>query len=303
MTNIMAVIEQIIMLFGITAVGCYMRRKSVMTDQVIKGVNAILLRVAWPCMILMTTQKERGDDVTASFLLILFVTLAVLTAGCLITYGLTKKLAPDSTRAIFTVLSVMPNAGFVGLPIIKAIYGDAGVFYLSAFLVGFNLVTWTLCVFLFTGASIRSLKAALNPGFISSIVGTGLFLLRIALPTPVLSMVTQLGGLTTPLAMLLLGARLSQIPRKTLRDVKLWSSVGVKLLIMPLITLAIMRLLKIAPTLTGITVLSMAMPSPAVAQLFAEKYDGDVPFAAAGISLTTLFCIVTIPMILLITAT
>ena len=302
MTNIMAVIEQIIMLFGITAVGCYMRRKSVMTDPVIKGVNAILLRVAWPCMILMTTQKERSDDVTASFLLILLITLIVLAAGCLITYSLSRKTAADRTRAIFTVLSVMPNAGFIGLPIIKAIYGDTGVFFLSAFLVGFNLVTWTLCVFLFTGVSIRSLKAALNPGFISAVAGTALFLLRVSLPTPLLSMVTQLGGLTTPLAMLLLGARLSQIPPKTLLDRKLWLGAGIKLLVMPLITLAVMRLMRVDETLTGITVLCMAMPSPAVAQLFAEKYDGDVPFAAAGISLTTLMCIVTIPLVLLATA-
>ena len=300
MTNIVAVIEQIIMLFCITAVGAHMRRKQVMTDPVIKGVNSLLLRVAWPCMILMTTQKEYADGDLKNFFSVVLITMAVLTVMCLLTYALSKKWDREHAASIFTVASVMPNAGFVGLPIIKAVYGETGVFYLSAFLVGFNLVVWTVCVFLMTGFSLRSLKSALNPGFIAALVGTALFVFRIALPTPLLSLVTQLGSMTTPLAMLLLGARLEKIPRRLFRSGALWCSNAIKLLVMPLLTAALMRLLGMDATLTGIVVLSMAMPAAAVAQLFAEKYNIDIDFAAAGVALSTLLCIITIPLILLI---
>lgn len=300
MTNIVAVIEQIIMLLCITTVGFYMRRKGVMTDPVIKGVNTLLLRVAWPCMILMTTQKECTSETVTNFLTILVITLVILSIASVAAFLITKKTVPDAPRAVFTILGILPNAGFVGLPIIRAVYGDLGVFYLSAFLVGFNLVVWTICVFFFTGVSIRSLKAALNPGFIAAIVGTVLFLLRIALPTPLASTVTQLGSLTTPLSMLLLGARLPQVSPKIFRSRLLWIANGLKLLVMPLITYGVMRLLQVDPLLIGITVISMAMPSPAVAQLFAEKYGDDVELATTGVSVSTLLCIVTIPLIMLI---
>lgn len=300
MTNIVAVIEQIIMLLCITTVGFFMRRKGVMTDPVIKGVNTLLLRVAWPCMILMTTQKECTNETVTSFTTILLITLAVLSIAAIAAFLITRKIAPDSSAAVFTILAILPNAGFVGLPIIKAVYGDMGVFYLSAFLVGFNLVVWTICVFFFTGINIRSLKEALNPGFIAAILGTALFLLRITLPTPLASTVTQLGSLTTPLSMLLLGARLPQISPKIFRSKLLWCSNALKLLVMPLVTYGIMHLLKIDPLLIGITVLSMAMPSPSVAQLFAEKYGDDVELGTTGVSVSTLLCIITIPLIMLI---
>ena len=288
MTNITAVIWQIIMLFCVTAVGYLTERRGIMTEPVIKGVNTLLLRVAWPCMILMTTQKSRSESELGNFMMILAVTFAVLAAGCVIVYALTRRSARVRSAPVYTMLAVMPNAGFVGLPIIRAVYGDVGEFYLSAFLVGMNLVMWTICVFLFTGVSLHSLKAALNPGFIASVLGTALFLLGIRLPTPLASTVTQLGSMTTPLAMLLLGARLNRIRRDILRDRGLWTSGAVKLLVMPLITLVLMRLLHAGAVVTGVTVLSMAMPAASAAQLFAENYDSDVQFAAAGVSLGTL---------------
>lgn len=300
MSNIVPVIEQILMLLCITASGFYMRRKGVMTDPVIKGVNTLLLRLAWPCMILMTTQKECTEETLANFLTILAISLVVLALAAVVSYLFVRKTNAKAPAAVFSVLAIMPNAGFVGLPIIKAVYGDLGVFYLSAFLVGFNLVVWTICVFFFTGMNVRSLRAALNPGFISAVVGTAFFLLHVKLPGPLLSTVNQLGSLTTPLSMLLLGARLDQISPKVLRSKWLWISNLLKLLAMPLLTYGIMSAMNISQNIIGIVVLCMAMPAAAVAQLFAEKYNDDIELATAGVSLGTLLCIITIPLVLLI---
>lgn len=300
MTNIIAVIEQIIMLFCITMVGYYMQRKGVMTDPVIKGINVLLLRVAWPCMILMTTQKECKTETLTNFLFILLITFLLLSLATIFTFWIMRKKAPSGSAAVFTVLSILPNAGFVGMPIIKAAYGELGLFYLSAFLVGFNLVVWTICVFLFTGVNLRSLKEAINPGFLAAVLGTLLFLLRIKLPTPLAATVTQLGSLTTPLAMLLLGARLPQIEPQVFRNKALWIGNGIKLLVMPVLTLVAMRLLQFDSLVTAVVVISMAMPAPAVAQLFAEKYGHDIKMATTGISISTLLCVLTIPLVMLL---
>ena len=298
MTSIIAVIEQIIMLFCITAIGYCFRRKGVMSDTVIKGVNTILLQAAWPAMIIMTTQKEGSADAVNNFLKILIFATVLLAVLTLALYLFCKRHFKNGKSEVFTILSTLPNAGFIGLPIIRAVYGDAGVLYLSAFIVAFNLVLWTICICMFAGFNLSSLEAILNPGFIASVVGTALFFLRIKLPAPLLSLSNQLGGLTTPLAMLLLGARLGQLTRKTLTDKTLWISCIIKLTVMPLITLAIVSILRVDKMLVGIVVLSMGMPSASVAQLFAEKYDGDVMLSAAGVSVSTLCCIVTLPLIL-----
>ena len=298
MTSIIAVIEQIIMLFFITAIGYYFRRRGVMSDPVIKGVNTLLLQAAWPAMIIMATQKESDADAVSSFLKILIFATVLLTLFTVALYLLSGRLFKDGSGKIFTILSTMPNAGFIGLPIIKAVYGDAGVLYLSAFIVAFNLVLWTICICMFTGFSLKSFRAIINPGFLASVAGTALFLLHVKLPAPLLSLSNQLGSLTTPLAMLLLGARLNQITRSTLLNKKVWIACAIKLIAMPLISYAVVSLFKIDAMLLGIIVLSMGMPSASVAQLFAEKYDGDVMLSVVGVSMSTIACVVTLPLIL-----
>lgn len=298
--KIVAVINQIVMLFIITGVGCFLQRKRVLTDAVIKGINSVVLLAAWPAMIIMTTQKQCEGETLQGFILVACVTAGILAIMCVVIYFCFARVCSEKEKSVFAVLSVMPNAGFVGLPIIQAVYGDLGVLYLAAFLVGFNLVLWTVGVFLFTGVRFSSLKGLLNGGVISAIIGTALFLKRITLPAPLLSTVNQLGALTTPLSMLLLGARLPKVQVKCLANPKLWATIGIKLLLIPVLTLGVMRLLNADATVTGLTVLAMAMPAASAAQMFAEKYDQDVEFSVQGVSLSMLLCIVTLPLILVL---
>ncbi len=297
--NAIAAIDQIVMLLIIAAIGLWLRHAGIFTDGVIKGVNTTVLKVAWPAMVLSTTQKNCTPQALRGFCLVAAVTAAVLAAMCLV-IKVVCAARGSACGAVFTVLAVMPNAGFVGLPLIQAVYGDPGVLYLAAFLMGFNLVLWTVGVSLFARPGSRSLAELFNPGVVSAVVGTAFFVLHVALPTPLLSSVNQLGGLTTPLSMLLLGARLRQVRPGDLKQARLWIAAGIKLLLMPVIALVVMRLLKASEILTGVTVMAMAMPAASAVQMLAEKYYGDVMLSVQGVSVTMLLSTVTIPLILLI---
>lgn len=299
--NVWTIAEQIMMLLIIASIGVLLRRIGVMTEPVIKGTNRILMQVAWPAMIFMTTQKDCTDENTAGFLLLLVFSFAVFTVFCVLFTLLSGSGGKNRSGAVFSFLSVLPNAGFIGLPIVQAAYGDVGALYLAAVIVGFNFFVWTVGVFLFTDISVKSLKGALNPGFIACVIGTVLFFCKIRLPAPLLATSTQLGQTTTPLSMLLLGARLNRISAPMLKKPKLWIGCAVKLLIMPILTLLLMKCFQVPDVMvTGVAVLSMAMPSPAAAQLFAEKYEADIDLAVAGVSCSTLLCCVTIPCIVLL---
>ena len=300
MNSVVAVLNQIIMLLLIAGCGLGLRLKGVFTDKVVKAVNTLIVTITWPCMALMVTQKEHDASTVKGFMIVLVVS----TVALLLIYGLVYLLSlrdkGTAVRPVFMALCTLPNAGFVGLPIISAVYGDGGVVYLAAFIIGFNLVAWTVGVFTFTGLNVKAMGGILSPGFISAVLGTVLFLLDIRLPDALLSTVDQLGSANTPLAMLLLGARMDTLRPRQLLDGRLWVSSLMKLVVCPLATLLAMRLLNIPEMLCVICALLMAMPSASACQLLAEKYDGDVAFAAKGISVNTLLCIVTIPLLLLV---
>lgn len=297
---IISVVNQIIMLFLIAAIGLGLRLKGVFTDTVIKAINTTVLNVTWPCMAIMTTQKDYNEQTLYGFLFVLAVSVIGMTVAYLVAWLLFFRNRSDRIRPALINLSALPNAGFMGLPIVQVVYGDVGVLYLAAFVVGFNIVLWTVGASMFTGFKAKSLKNLLSPGFISSIVGVVLFLARIRLPEALLSTVNQIGAMNTPLSMLLLGSRMDTLRPRHLADWRIWTATGLKNLAMPLALCAVLRLCGVTGILLTVPVMLMAMPPAAACQMLCERHDADVALAARTISVATLLSVATIPLVLLV---
>lgn len=293
------VVNQIIMLFIIAAIGLGLRLKGIFTDQVIKAINTTVLNVAWPCMAIMTTQKDYTAETLHGFLFVLGVSVVGMALAYMIAWALFFRNKQDRVRPVLINLSALPNAGFMGLPIVQAAYGDVGVLYLAAFVVGFNVVLWTIGASMYTGFKLKALKNLLSPGFIGAILGVVLFLARIRLPEALLSAVTQIGSLNTPLSMLLLGSRMDTLRLKHLADWRVWVCAALKNLAMPLALCLALRLAGVTGILLTVPVMLMAMPPAAACQMLSERYDADVSLAARSISIATLLSVLTIPLVIL----
>ncbi len=295
-----AVIDQIIMLFIIAGIGLFMRKKGIFTDEVIKNVNTFVLQVTWPCIAVMAMMTEYTQETLHGFLVVAGISVFAMLLGCGIGGLAFSKNKDASRRPVLMCISAIPNAGFIGLPIMQALYGEIGVLYMAAFLVGFNLVVWTVGAAMYQGFSIKTLKGFLSPGSIGIFVGLFIFLLRIELPGAVSSTITALGRLNTPLAMLLMGARMDTLRPRDLLDKNIWAAAGLKLVVLPLILFAALKLLGFSGILLAAPVVLAAMPAASISQMFAEKFNADSRFAAKGVSMSTLLCILTVPLLSLL---
>ena len=294
----MIVLPQLIMLFSIACIGALLRKRGVLGDPVVKGISDIVTLVTNPALVLAVSQQAYTSETLASFLNVLWMSTVGMSLVMVLVFAACRGQS-QKMRPITALLSVMPNAGFMGLPIIQAAYGDLGAFYLAAVIVSFNLVIWTLGIALIDRRNF-SLRAMFNPGFVAALLGMALFLMRIDLPDLFDSPIQTLGTLNTPLAMLILGARMTGFSPKGLWDWKNALVSSIKLFGIPLALLGVARLFSLDPVATGVLVLSSAMPSAITTQLLAEQYDRDALFAAQGVSVTSLLCIVTIPIIVMI---
>ena len=209
--DILTAVYQILMMLGIALIGLWLRRRDVFSPPVIKGVNAIVLQVAMPALVLMISQKDYTPEVMDSFWRILLASTVLLAAGGVGLFLLSKRFVQPDRRAAFAAMVMLPNAAFMGIPIVTALYGDLGVAYLSGFIAAFNVAGWTAFHALFADRHANPLKPLMNAGFISTLVALALIYFRIRLPVPFVSLFTQLGNLTTPLGMLLAGARLYEL--------------------------------------------------------------------------------------------
>lgn len=296
--NVQGVLIQFLMVLMIVLTGALLRRRRVMSDPVIKGINQIILQAALPAMIIMTTQQDFDLETKRGFFGVLGMALVLLYAASALVFILARRL-PHDRRSVFTALSCLPNAGYIGTPIVRAAYGEVGVLYLAGYIMAFNLVIFTLHMVLFSGDGRLQPRALLNLGMIASLAALLLLVFEVRLPEPFRSFGLQLGSLTTPLSTLMLGARVEEsLSLRKLKSGLLWLSVGVRLVVFPALVFAALRLMGLGGMALGVMVICSALPAAAATQMLSERFDADVQLAAQGISLSLLLCVLTVPTLM-----
>ena len=296
-----AVILQIVMLLLIVLIGLILRTRKVFTDQVIKGANTLLLQVTWPAMILMSAQKDLSPDQVPQVLTVLGVGFAIMLVTCLAVFYLAKGRIQANRHAVFAGISTLPNVGFVGIPVISAMYGNQGVIYLSGYIVALNISVWTVFHWLIQDNARDFLRSLLNPGIIASLLSIVFIVTGFRLPEPLLSLCNHLGNMTIALSMLLVGARFKEtINLKQIKSGALWLSMGIRLLLIPVIVAFLLKLIGITGISYGVLVVGSALPAAAATQFMAERYGKDTGLAAQSASLSMVVCLITLPLVLLI---
>lgn len=291
----MIVLPQLFMMFAIAGIGVMLRRRGVITDPVIKGLSDIVTLATNPALLISVTQYEYTPRTLVNFLHVLWMGTVTLAFVMVAVYALCRR-QDERTRPVVALVSALPNAGFMGLPIIRAMYGADGALYLAAIIVAFNLVIWTVGIALIDRSRF-TLRRMFNPGFIASLIGMALFLLNVNLPDFLDAPLDSLAAVNTPLAMLVLGARLKLPDARSLASGNSLLIAAVKLAAMPLIALGLSAAFHLDPVASGALVIASAMPSAIMGQMVAEQYDRDAALAAQSVSVTSVLSLATIPLI------
>ena len=110
--------------------------------------------------------------------------------------------------------------------------------------------------------------------------------------------VNQLGLLTTPLSMLLVGSLLATMPVKSV--FVNWRAYVVsllRLLLFPLVVWVVLESLRLPEMLVGIPTVIAAMPAAVNSAVLAEQYDGNAALASQIVFLSTLLAVLSIPLV------
>ena len=184
----------------------------------------------------------------------------------------------------------------------QALFGNEGVFYLTAVMTAFNILVWTHGLFLFTGGekfSIKGLlKALCSPSILAVPIGLICFLLRLRVPDVVLDAMNYIAGMNTPLAMLVAGVTVAQTNLiKAFTRPRTYYVSFLKLILLPLLIVLAYSVFKL-PAIISLTIaVAMAAPSGAMCTMFAVRYDRDAHYASEIFAATTILSMATLPLI------
>lgn len=375
----MVMLQQMIVMFLMMAVGYLCYRRQILTEEVSRKVSAIVVNVANPCMILssaLTDQQMQGKELVQTLAIVVIMYVFLLVMAQLLPRILCIQ---KESRGAYAAMTVFANIGFMGFPVLAAMYGNGALLYGAVFQIPFNILIYTYGVAVLTrkpGAcakteqdvkaevdvkeepdekaepgvnaevdvkaepdvksepngktgerqdaqgitaavngkseniengseqqgklqgTVEIVKKIFNIGVIACIAAMLLYFLQTPVPSFLQAFITNLGNLTAPLSMMIIGASLAQMPLKELfLDKKLLLFSLVKLLLLPAVWMIMVNRVAEQEILRGVCLVMMATPAGSMTAMLAQQYGGDYETASRGVALTTVLSVITMPLL------
>ena len=297
--NLSIVFAKMAMLVLIMLLGYLCARIGITGPEFNKRVTPLVMNVLLTATILnsvLSVPDFSGRELLDYILVMtVMVALQMLPAWFLPRLMRTRSEDVGATRLV----TAFGNVGFVGLPVVAAIFGDEMVFFASLANIPFNLALYSCSAAQLSpdGGRVRW-QDVLNAPVIATLLSVVLLLSRIHVPAVIADTISTLAGATIPLSMLIIGTSLGAISvRAALADWRVYVVSAVRLLVCPLLTWLVLRPF-VSGALLGIPVLLAACPSAMVVTALCLQYDRSDAFASKCIFLNTILSAVTIPLLI-----
>ena len=299
MTDIVSkMIDTQLLLFLYMICGFIISRLNIIREDNRGVLVRLLMDVAMPMMVINAFNKPTSmDEILAS----LWV-LVIAFAGCMTAWVIGSVLwrnQPENKRKILVYASMFSNAGNAGLPILSLVFGPTGVFYGSMYLIPPRILQWTLGISFFVkpekGSWVKNVL--LNPMVITIYIGAVMMITNWQIPGVFGTAIANIGSMTGPLSMILIGATLARMDWKMLLDKTVLMISSFRLIAFPLFAAVVLKAFHVDAMTINLCVILMAMPVASNTAAMAERYGCDYVFASACVSVSTLLSVVTVPLI------
>lgn len=290
------------LMFIYVLIGIIMAKTKMLRHEARSSFIHLLLDITLPCMILNSFNVEIGIEE-----LISAGEIMIISAVCVFISWLTGKLfwrgQPVNRKAVLEFSTLFSNAGNAGMPIVASVFGTEGVFYASFYLLPVRILIWTVGLSLFVDGKDTKEKLILlmkTPSVVVVFIGIALMFMPFKLPSVISTAVKNIGNMTGPLSMMIIGAALGESNLREAFDVDAFKLAFVRLAVQPLIFLFLFRALGVKTILWQVAVTLTAMPAAANTEIFAEMFGKDYTFAARCVVVSTIVSLVSVPILTLL---
>lgn len=295
-SQLLLIIEQIVIMMALMAVGYVIYKIRMIDDYTTKQLSSLILYVVVPCIMLVSFTQEYSYDKFIGFFIALIASFVIIFIGIF-----AGRIILGKDTGLEQYACGFSNAGIIGIPLVSSVLGTDYVFYVSAFFAAFFITTWTYGEYLIEGPGHENLKKVItNPVVICTVVGIGLFVFNVKLPDILKSACNSIGGLNTPLGMMMLGTYIAKEDLGKMFKNKMCYLVSlIRLIIVPLICLFILKFVYVPfEQIKMVLLICACSPCAATLAMFSQMCGKDYSYGARMVSLSTLFSPVTMVFIL-----
>ena len=298
--DLSAAISQMAVLLIVVVVGIIATKLGYLDEGVRAKLSQVINNITLPCMIVASAgaldASALGGQIALSIGLGFAAFLVMLAVGVLC--GIMLR-APKAQRTVYLFMSICSNLGFLGIPVIAALYGNETVLFSSVFIMGHSMGFGLLAGGQEQGGGLRNaLRSVVNPSMVASAIALVLVFAHIQLPGFAEDSLNMLGGLTAPLAMMMVGVI---VANSRLADVvsewRIYPFIALRHFLLPLGVYYALAPFVSDTVILGIAVVMLAMPVGSLAPMFAGMYGHDAKLTAKGTILSTIASFALIPIL------
>jgi len=302
--NIGQLINQIVLMFCLMLVGVLINKLEFMHSQTSSDLTNVLLYIVSPCLIINAFEQPYSGSRIKQFLLAVAGVFLLYIVEIIVAKLVFGRMKNQNLRRIAQYGSIYSNAGFMGIPLISALFGSEGVFFAVVSLAAFNIFSWTQGVSLFNDEKNGSAEKTdwrqvlLNPNIIAIFLGILIFVFSVKIPSIPNQVIKYVGSINTPLSMIVIGNSLANI--KFSRDMlnkEIGLTILLRNLLFPIIGIVLLKVLGVTGIAFYTTIVMAACPVAGLVVLFTLQADGDTAPAISLMSLSTILSLITIPMV------
>ncbi len=299
--DMLPVVSQMGVLFAAVALGFIGAKCGVLRADSNEQISRLVLNLTLPCSVLYSALD--AERLLSNVQILQLTLIACITAGgmVLLAAGLVRLFRiPQEQRGVSKFMIVFTNSAFIGFPVLRILFGTSSIFYASIFNLAFMVLSYTYGVTLIGKQEYARIqwRNALTPMVISSLLAYVIYMTDFHAPSFVVSVLRFIDPVTSPLSLMTIGCALAIFPMGgAFRAWRVHAALLVRMLAFPIAFYYLMRLFVPTPVILGVVTILIAMPAAASTTMFCAKYGGDQALSSAGVFLTTLLSIVSIPFL------
>lgn len=294
--------KQIAKFFLIMAMGFVLVKTRLMKVEESKSLSMVVIYLIMPCVIVNAFQVEYTESIRNGLILALVAAVLIHIVLMILAKVLENMFHLDAVEKASIMYS---NAGNLIIPIVTSVLGKEWVIYSSAFLSVQIILLWTHGrVVLSEERKIDFKKILLNINIITIFFGILLFVTRIQLPDIITETMESISGMIGPTSMVVMGMMIGNMSFKQIFAYKrIYLIIFLKMIVCPSIILILLKyggmanLLPNAKKILLISLLATITPSASTVTQMVQIYEKNAEYASIINVVTTIVCIVTMPIL------
>ncbi|MCK9432429.1 MAG: AEC family transporter [Candidatus Omnitrophica bacterium] len=295
-----------VQIFVMAGLGYALVKKNVLSYEGLNALSRLLIQAVFPALIFSHMLRGFSFRLYPDWWIFPLSSMAIAVTGLAVGWVLLKLSGLKTNKLQFLSLVAFQNSGYLPLAIAAALFtGEQaeGMFiFIILFLLGFDLVFWSLGNFLLTYRKDVKFRpgSIFSPPVIANLTSLVLVFLgwNRFIPDVLFKPITMVGDCTLPLAMIIVGGNIAMVRLKDLQRKAIFFSFLGKMVILPVLGLILVLKLSLPYLLGFLIVMQLAMPSATSLSVVISRFDIEDALISQGVCFNHLAGLFTIPLFL-----